>query len=131
MARKTTLRAIRGMHDLLPQDSGRWQMFEDRARAVLEGYGYQEMRTPLLEVSELFKRSIGEVTDIVEKEMYSFEDRGGDHLSLRPEGTASCVRAAIEPSRVSTSNTVSSMAGENPCNVARSISARSSPASIP
>jgi histidyl-tRNA synthetase len=96
MARETTLRAIRGMHDLLPQDSARWQLLEDRARAVLEGYGYQEMRTPLLEVSELFKRSIGEVTDIVEKEMYSFEDRGGDHLSLRPEGTASCVRAAIE-----------------------------------
>jgi histidyl-tRNA synthetase len=96
MARETPLRAIRGMHDLLPQDSGRWQLLEDRARAVLEGYGYQEMRTPLLEVSELFKRSIGEVTDIVEKEMYSFEDRGGDHLSLRPEGTASCVRAAIE-----------------------------------
>jgi len=96
MARKTSLRAIRGMHDLLPEDSGRWQQLEDRARAVLEGYGYQEMRTPLVEVSELFKRSIGEVTDIVEKEMYSFEDRGGDHLSLRPEGTASCVRAAIE-----------------------------------
>jgi histidyl-tRNA synthetase len=96
MARETPLRAIRGMHDLLPQDSGRWQQLEDIARAVLEAYGYQEMRTPLLEVSELFKRSIGEVTDIVEKEMYSFEDRGGDHLSLRPEGTASCVRAAIE-----------------------------------
>jgi histidyl-tRNA synthetase len=84
------------MHDLLPDESGLWQQVEDRARAVLEGYGYQEMRTPLVEVSELFKRSIGEVTDIVEKEMYSFEDRGGDQLSLRPEGTASCVRAAIE-----------------------------------
>ncbi|MBK1703032.1 histidine--tRNA ligase [Halochromatium glycolicum] len=96
MARQTPIRAIRGMHDLLPDESGRWQQVEDRARAVLEGYGYQEMRTPLVEVSELFKRSIGEVTDIVEKEMYSFEDRGGDQLSLRPEGTASCVRAAIE-----------------------------------
>ncbi|MBK1620208.1 histidine--tRNA ligase [Lamprobacter modestohalophilus] len=96
MARQTPLRAIRGMHDLLPDDSARWQQLEDRARTVLEGYGYKEMRTPLVEQSELFKRSIGEVTDIVEKEMYSFEDRGGDQLSLRPEGTASCVRAAIE-----------------------------------
>jgi histidyl-tRNA synthetase len=96
MARQTPLRAIRGMHDLLPEDSARWQQLEDRARALLECYGYQEMRTPLVEQSELFKRSIGEVTDIVEKEMYSFEDRGGDQLSLRPEGTASCVRAAIE-----------------------------------
>ncbi len=96
MARQTPLRAIRGMHDLLPDQSARWQQLEDRARALLERYGYQEMRTPLVEQSELFKRSIGEVTDIVKKEMYSFEDRGGDQLSLRPEGTASCVRAAIE-----------------------------------
>ncbi|WP_462322142.1 histidine--tRNA ligase [Halochromatium sp.] len=98
MTRQTPLRAIRGMHDLLPDDSARWQQLEDRARALLERYGYTEMRTPLVEQSELFKRSIGEVTDIVEKEMYSFEDRGGDQLSLRPEGTASCVRAAIEHS---------------------------------
>jgi len=98
MARQTPLRAIRGMHDLLPDDSARWQQLEDRARTLLERYGYQEMRTPLVEQSELFKRSIGEVTDIVEKEMYSFADRGGDQLSLRPEGTASCVRAAIEHS---------------------------------
>ena len=90
------IQAIRGMHDLLPEQAPRWQHLEDRARAVLEGYGYREMRTPLVEVTELFKRSIGEVTDIVEKEMYSFEDRGGDMLALRPEGTASCVRAAIE-----------------------------------
>jgi len=96
MSRQNPIRAIRGMHDLLPEESSRWQQLEDRARDVLEGYGYQEMRTPLVEVSELFKRSIGEVTDIVEKEMYSFADRGGDQLSLRPEGTASCVRAAIE-----------------------------------
>ncbi|KAA6183310.1 histidine--tRNA ligase [Thiohalocapsa marina] len=94
MAKK--IQAIRGMHDVLPQQSPRWQFLEDRARAVLERYGYAEMRTPLVEVTELFKRSIGEVTDIVEKEMYSFEDRGGDNLALRPEGTASCVRAAIE-----------------------------------
>jgi histidyl-tRNA synthetase len=84
------------MHDILPAQSPIWQHLEDQARAVLERYGYREMRTPLVEVTELFKRSIGEVTDIVEKEMYSFEDRGGDQLALRPEGTASCVRAAIE-----------------------------------
>ncbi len=90
------LQAIRGMHDVLPERAPVWQHLEDRARAVIEGYGYREMRTPLLEPVELFKRSIGEVTDIVEKEMYAFEDRGGDRLALRPEGTASCVRAAIE-----------------------------------
>ncbi|MCG6940744.1 MAG: histidine--tRNA ligase [Thiohalocapsa sp.] len=90
------LQAIRGMHDVLPERAPFWQHLEDHARAVVEGYGYREMRTPLLEPVELFKRSIGEVTDIVEKEMYAFEDRGGDRLALRPEGTASCVRAAIE-----------------------------------
>ncbi len=90
------LQAIRGMHDVLPERTPFWQHLEDRARAVIEGYGYREMRTPLLEPVELFKRSIGEVTDIVEKEMYAFEDRGGDRLALRPEGTAGCVRAAIE-----------------------------------
>ncbi|WP_295884306.1 histidine--tRNA ligase [uncultured Thiohalocapsa sp.] len=90
------LQAIRGMHDVLPDRAPVWQHLEDRARTVVEGYGYREMRTPLLEPVELFKRSIGEVTDIVEKEMYAFEDRGGDRLALRPEGTASCVRAAIE-----------------------------------
>jgi histidyl-tRNA synthetase len=90
------IQAIRGMHDVLPEQAPRWQHLEDRTRSVLECYGYREMRTPLVEVTELFKRSIGEVTDIVEKEMYSFEDRGGDMLALRPEGTASCVRAAIE-----------------------------------
>jgi len=94
MAKK--IQAIRGMHDILPEHSPIWQHLEDQARAVLERYGYRELRTPLVEVTELFKRSIGEVTDIVEKEMYSFEDRGGDTLALRPEGTASCVRAAIE-----------------------------------
>jgi histidyl-tRNA synthetase len=91
-----TIQAIRGMHDIIPERIDRWQILEDGARQVLESYGYTEIRTPLVEVTELFKRSIGEVTDIVEKEMYSFEDRNGDSLSLRPEGTASCVRAAIE-----------------------------------
>lgn len=90
------IQAIRGMHDTLPDQIALWQTLEDRTREVLDAYGYREIRTPLVEVTELFKRSIGEVTDIVEKEMYSFEDRNGDNLSLRPEGTASCVRAAIE-----------------------------------
>ncbi|MTW20621.1 histidine--tRNA ligase [Allochromatium palmeri] len=90
------IQAIRGMNDILPERIALWQHIEQTARAVLAGYGYNEIRTPLVEVTELFKRSIGEVTDIVEKEMYSFADRHGDSLSLRPEGTASCVRAAIE-----------------------------------
>jgi histidyl-tRNA synthetase len=91
-----SIQAIRGMHDILPEEVMLWQTLEDRARQVLESYGYAEIRTPTVELTELFKRSIGEVTDIVEKEMYSFLDRNGDSLTLRPEGTASCVRAAIE-----------------------------------
>ncbi|MGE5153204.1 MAG: histidine--tRNA ligase [Bdellovibrio bacteriovorus] len=91
-----SMQAIRGMHDILPGDVHLWQRIEDGARRIFDAYGYAEIRTPLVEVTELFKRSIGEVTDIVEKEMYSFTDRNGDSLSLRPEGTASCVRAAIE-----------------------------------
>ena len=90
------IQGIRGMHDILPGNIHLWQRIEDSARRIFDGYGYTEIRTPLVEVTELFKRSIGEVTDIVEKEMYSFTDRNGDSLSLRPEGTASCVRAAIE-----------------------------------
>lgn len=84
------------MHDLLPGAIARWQHFEATARAVLDGYGFEEIRTPLLERTELFVRSIGGATDIVEKEMYSFPDRDGDSLTLRPEQTASCVRAGIE-----------------------------------
>jgi len=84
------------MHDLQPEQSPLWHYLEDRVRAVLDSYGYKEIRTPILEMTELFKRSIGEVTDIVEKEMYTFEDRNGDSLTLRPEGTAGCVRAGIE-----------------------------------
>jgi histidyl-tRNA synthetase len=91
-----SIQAIRGMHDILPDEVLLWQTVEDHARQVLESYGYAEIRTPTVELTELFKRSIGEVTDIVEKEMYSFLDRNGDSLTLRPEGTASCVRAAIE-----------------------------------
>ena len=88
--------SIRGMNDLLPEQSGRWQVVESCIRQVLAGYGYQEIRFPILESTILFSRSIGAVTDIVEKEMYSFEDRNGDSLTLRPEGTAGCVRAAIQ-----------------------------------
>jgi histidyl-tRNA synthetase len=92
-----TLRAVRGMNDILPADIGLWQYFESAVRDWLASYGYQEMRTPILEHTGLFKRAIGEVTDIVEKEMYTFIDElNGDSLTLRPEGTASCVRAAIE-----------------------------------
>ena len=90
------IQAIRGMRDILPDQSPLWQLFEQRVRNLLAGYGYSEIRMPLLEMTELFKRSIGEVTDIVEKEMYTFEDRNGDSLTLRPEGTAGCVRAGIE-----------------------------------
>jgi len=90
------IQAVRGMHDILPPDSERWAAVEAVARELLEGYGYREIRLPLVERTELFRRSIGEVTDIVEKEMYTFEDRSGDLLSLRPEGTAGCVRAGIE-----------------------------------
>jgi histidyl-tRNA synthetase len=90
------IKAIRGMHDILPEQAPLWRFLEDGVRSVLDGYGYQEMRLPILEMTELFKRSIGEVTDIVEKEMYSFTDRNGDSLSLRPEGTAGCVRACLE-----------------------------------
>ncbi len=84
------------MVDILPEDSCHWQRFEAVAKDLLDGYGYQEIRLPLLESTQLFARSIGAVTDIVEKEMYSFEDRNGDSLSLRPEGTAGCVRAAVQ-----------------------------------
>lgn len=85
------------MNDILPDEAQLWLWFEDVVRAWLEGYGYRNIRMPLLEPTALFKRAIGEVTDIVEKEMYSFEDSlNGDQLTLRPEGTASCVRAALQ-----------------------------------
>lgn len=84
------------MKDLLPEQSYRWQRVEELFRSVMASYGYSEIRMPILENTDLFKRSIGEVTDIVEKEMYTFDDRNGDSLTLRPEGTASCVRACLE-----------------------------------
>jgi len=94
MAKK--IQAIRGMNDILPAQSPVWQYLEGTVKDLLAGYGYDEIRMPIVEQTALFKRSIGEVTDIVEKEMYTFEDRNGDSLTLRPEGTASCVRACEE-----------------------------------
>lgn len=90
------IQAIRGMNDLLPSDSPRWQFFEAKVRQLMLRYGFNEIRTPIVEQTALFARSIGEVTDIVEKEMYTFNDRNNESLTLRPEGTASCVRAAME-----------------------------------
>lgn len=87
------IQSIRGMNDILPEQTPLWQYIEHSVATLLGAYGYQEIRFPILEQTELFKRSIGEVTDIVEKEMYTFEDRNGDSLTLRPEGTACCVRA--------------------------------------
>jgi histidyl-tRNA synthetase len=89
------IQPIRGMNDILPDATPTWQWVEATARELFAAYGYHELRIPVVERTELFSRSIGEVTDIVEKEMYSFADRNGDSLSLRPEATASCVRAAI------------------------------------
>jgi histidyl-tRNA synthetase len=90
------IQAIRGMHDVLPEQTPLWQYAEQMVRDVLGAYGYSEIRLPIVEKTELFKRSIGEVTDIVEKEMYTFDDRNGDSLTLRPEGTAGCLRACLE-----------------------------------
>ena len=87
------LQAIRGMSDTLPDQSLSWQYLESAFQRIVKRFGYREIRFPIIERTELFKRSIGEVTDIVEKEMYSFDDRNGDNVSLRPEGTAGCVRA--------------------------------------
>jgi histidyl-tRNA synthetase len=92
-----TLQAVRGMNDILPEESELWLWFEQVVRDWLAAYGYRNIRMPLVEPTSLFKRAIGEVTDIVEKEMYSFEDSlNGDQLTLRPEGTASCVRAVLQ-----------------------------------
>jgi histidyl-tRNA synthetase len=88
------LQAIRGMNDILPDQTPGWQYLEDTFRRVVQRHGYREIRFPVVEQTQLFKRSIGEITDIVEKEMYTFDDRNGDSLTLRPEGTAVCVRAA-------------------------------------
>jgi len=92
----STLQAVRGMHDILPEDMPYWARLEQTLRDLFDAYGYSEVRLPIVEKTELFLRSIGEVTDIVEKEMYSFDDRNGESLTLRPEGTAGSVRAGIE-----------------------------------
>ncbi|WP_417879428.1 histidine--tRNA ligase [Vibrio sp.] len=91
-----TIQAIRGMNDCLPTQSPLWHKVEDAVKRVVSSYGYSEIRMPIVEMTNLFKRAIGEVTDVVEKEMYTFEDRNSDSLTLRPEGTAGCVRAGIE-----------------------------------
>src|ERR1700730_6496120 len=92
-----TIQAIRGMNDILPEETPPWEFLEDTVKDVSRRYGYQNIRTPIVERTELFVRGVGAVTDIVEKEMYSFTDAmNGDELSLRPEGTAPTVRAALE-----------------------------------
>ena len=92
-----TLQSVRGMNDILPDEAEFWETFEDIVRSWLKAYGYRPIRMPIVEPTPLFKRAIGEVTDIVEKEMYSFEDSlNGEQLTLRPEGTAGCVRAVIQ-----------------------------------
>ncbi|MDW6092093.1 histidine--tRNA ligase [Vibrio rhizosphaerae] len=91
-----TIQAIRGMNDCLPTQSPLWQKVEGKVKQVISAYGYSEIRMPIIEMTHLFSRAIGEVTDVVEKEMYTFEDRNGDSLTLRPEGTAGCVRAGIQ-----------------------------------
>jgi histidyl-tRNA synthetase len=92
----STVRAVKGMNDVLPETIARWHRLESAFREISTRYGYREVRTPIVEPTQLFVRSIGEATDIVEKEMYTFVDKGDDMLTLRPEGTASCVRAYIE-----------------------------------
>jgi len=91
-----TIQAIRGMNDCLPTQSPLWQKVEETVKNVIGAYGYSEVRMPIVEATHLFSRAIGEVTDVVEKEMYTFGDRNGDSLTLRPEGTAGCVRSGIQ-----------------------------------
>jgi histidyl-tRNA synthetase len=93
---KEKIQVVRGMHDILPEHTPHWRSVETVLSEVLAAYAYEEIRLPIVEKTELFKRSIGEVTDIVEKEMYTFDDRNGDSLTLRPEGTAGCLRACLE-----------------------------------
>ena len=93
---KNFIRSVKGVNDITPSDAPRWRYVEDAALDVFELYNYREIRTPIFEKTEVFRRSIGETTDIVEKEMYTFTDRGGESLTLRPEGTAPVVRAYIE-----------------------------------
>ncbi|NNK37721.1 MAG: histidine--tRNA ligase [Xanthomonadales bacterium] len=92
----STIKSIRGMHDTLPSDMHLWHALEEATRSVFDAYGFEEIRIPIVEKTELFARAIGDATDVVEKEMYTFEDRNGDLLSLRPEGTAGVVRAVLQ-----------------------------------
>ena len=89
------IKPVRGMNDITPREIRSWQIIESSIRKVFSSYGYEEIRFPIVEKVSLFNRSIGESTDIVTKEMYTFEDKKGEEIALRPEGTASCVRAAI------------------------------------
>lgn len=93
---RQAITAIRGMKDILPEEIHHWQFIEQNFKSILTGYGYQEIRLPIVEKTALFTRSIGEITDIVEKEMYTFNDRNDESLTLRPEGTAQCVRSVLE-----------------------------------
>ena len=96
-AKAAPLSAVKGMNDLLPPDSARWEWLEDKVRHLMARFAYRNLRTPIVEPTALFVRGLGEVTDIVEKEMYSFEDRlNGEQLTLRPESTAGVVRAVVE-----------------------------------
>src|SRR4030067_1611904 len=90
------IKAIRGFNDILPDEIGKWQFVEETAREVFEGFGFSEIRIPIIERTELFSRGIGEATDIVEQEMYTFTDRSGHSFTLRPEATASMARAYVE-----------------------------------
>src|SRR5450631_2751108 len=90
-----SIEPLRGVHDILPERSRYWQLVERVVREAMNAYGYQELRVPIIEQTQLFKRSIGDFTDIVEKEMFSFVDQGEDHITLRPEATAGMVRAVI------------------------------------
>ena len=103
MAIKSKYHAVRGMTGSLPKENLLWRTIEDDLIQILSSYSFQEIRLPIIEYSGIFNRSIGESSDIVQKEMYSFTDRNGESLTLRPEGTAGCVRAAIENNLLSTS----------------------------
>jgi histidyl-tRNA synthetase len=98
MASRDKISSVRGMNDLLPPDTDTWRFFEAHCRTIFDLYGYKEIRTPILEPTALFSRSVGETTDIVEKEMYTFDDRKGRSLTMRPEMTASCVRSYVQHS---------------------------------
>src|SRR5262249_5343959 len=100
--RPVVIQAVKGTHDILPDEMAAWHRIEAAARSLFARYGYREIRTPMFEPTELFARGIGSDTDIVSKEMYTFEDRGGESLTLRPEATAGIVRSVIEHSLMQT-----------------------------